>query len=50
NLLYGKGNYPKMLGYATGFYIVKKYFDEHRISEESMIAEPAETFLKAIES
>lgn len=39
-----------MLGYATGFYIVKKYFDEHRISEESMIAEPAETFLKAIES
>ncbi|MGN7328384.1 DUF2268 domain-containing protein [Bacillus pumilus] len=50
NLLYGKGNYPKMLGYTTGFYIVKKYFNEHRISEESMIAEPSETFLKAIDS
>ncbi|OLP64806.1 hypothetical protein BACPU_21260 [Bacillus pumilus] len=48
NLLYGKGNYPKMLGYATGFYMVKRYFDEHQASEKSMIAEPAESFLQVM--
>uniref|UniRef100_UPI003EC0028A DUF2268 domain-containing protein n=1 Tax=Bacillus maqinnsis TaxID=3229854 RepID=UPI003EC0028A len=49
NLLYGKGNYPKMLGYAVGFHMVKKYFNQHRVSEDSVIKEPAESFLKVME-
>ncbi|MGE6630973.1 DUF2268 domain-containing protein [Bacillus sp. NPDC077027] len=48
NLLYGKGNYPKMLGYTVGFNIVKKYFEQHRATEKAFISEPSESFLEVV--
>ncbi|MBL4968006.1 DUF2268 domain-containing protein [Bacillus halotolerans] len=45
--LYGKGYQPKMLGYAVGFNIVKKYLTENRASTTEGLSISPETFLKA---
>ncbi|MED2967371.1 DUF2268 domain-containing protein [Bacillus subtilis] len=47
-LLFGKGYQPKMLGYAVGFNIVKKYLTANKASTGDGLSIPAETFLDAM--
>lgn len=46
-LLFGKGYQPKMLGYAVGFNIVKKYLTANKANTADGLSIPAETFLNA---
>ncbi|MGK9429693.1 DUF2268 domain-containing protein [Bacillus atrophaeus] len=46
-LLFGKGYYPSMLGYAVGFNIVKKYLTEKKVNTKDGINIQSETFLEA---
>ncbi|WHM03016.1 DUF2268 domain-containing protein [Bacillus velezensis] len=46
-LLYGKGYFPSMLGYAVGFNIVKKYLTDHQKTVKEALAIPSKTFLEA---
>ncbi|MDU0156477.1 DUF2268 domain-containing protein [Bacillus cabrialesii] len=46
-LLFGKGYQPKMLGYAVGFNIVKKYLTDNKANTADGLSIPAETFLNA---
>ncbi|MCI3984589.1 DUF2268 domain-containing protein [Bacillus vallismortis] len=46
-LLFGKGYHPKMLGYAVGFNIVKKYLTANKANTADGLSIPAETFLNA---
>lgn len=46
-LLFGTGYQPKMLGYAVGFNIVKKYLTANKANTADGLSIPAETFLNA---
>ncbi len=40
-LLYGlRRSYPKMLGYCVGYYLVKKYMEEKKVSSKELFALP----------
>ncbi|MEC1716820.1 DUF2268 domain-containing putative Zn-dependent protease [Schinkia azotoformans] len=40
-LLYGlRRTYPKMLGYCIGYYLVKKYMEEKKLSSKELLTEP----------
>ncbi|NTU26773.1 DUF2268 domain-containing protein [Bacillus tequilensis] len=47
-LLFGKGYQPKMLGYAIGFNIVKKYLTANKVNTADGLSIPAETFLNVM--
>lgn len=48
DLLYGNGRYPKLLGYAIGFYIVSKFYQKHSYSTKQSFSIPAQTFIDGI--
>ncbi|QXE01491.1 DUF2268 domain-containing protein [Terribacillus sp. DMT04] len=37
NILYGFRRYPKMLGYCTGYYLVKRYMEKNSLSSEDLL-------------
>ncbi|RKQ37251.1 DUF2268 domain-containing protein [Oceanobacillus halophilus] len=41
-LLYGLRFYPRMLGYAVGYYLVVNYVEENKISMEELLCIPSE--------
>lgn len=43
HILYGRRLYPKMAGYAAGYYIVKKYTEGHSLSVPELLTLPSET-------
>jgi uncharacterized protein YjaZ len=43
-LLFGKGRYPDLLGYAAGYKIVKQYFEKNNFSTKVSFNLKAETF------
>lgn len=45
DLLYGKGYYPKMLGYCVGYYLVKKYKEKHQYSSKKLLHVPSEDMI-----
>ena len=44
-LLYGHGQYPKMIGYCSGFYLVEKYHTKRKISENKYFTLESEKFI-----
>lgn len=42
NILFGKGYYPDMLGYAVGYNIVKKYLSSKKLKVADVLSLPAE--------
>ncbi|CAG9622863.1 DUF2268 domain-containing protein [Sutcliffiella rhizosphaerae] len=47
-LLYGKGFYPKMLGYCVGFYLVQELLETHSISYSSLMRKDLNEIAKLI--
>ena len=45
NILFGKGYYPDMLGYAVGFNIVKKYLSVKKLKVADVLSLPSEDFI-----
>ncbi|QGQ44657.1 DUF2268 domain-containing protein [Metabacillus sediminilitoris] len=45
-LMFGTGFYPNMLGYAVGYYIVKKYMKYTGKNTKELLGLPAEAFMK----
>ncbi len=46
NILFGKGHYPDMLGYAVGYSIVKKHLSARNLKVADVLAFPSEDFIK----
>lgn len=46
NILFGKGHYPDMLGYAVGYSIVKKYLSARNLKVADILSFPSEDFIK----
>jgi uncharacterized protein YjaZ len=44
-LLYGKGKYPKMLGYTSGFHIVRSFRKENYFSTKTSFVKPSKEFI-----
>ncbi|MBD3110331.1 hypothetical protein IEO70_18555 [Bacillus sp. AGMB 02131] len=40
-LIFGRGDYPEMIGYCLGFYLVEKYFEDRIFSVESSFSLPS---------
>ncbi|MCD7034963.1 DUF2268 domain-containing protein [Metabacillus sp. GX 13764] len=47
-ILYGKGFYPPMTGYAAGYYAVKKYMSSKSLTTKDMLSLPAEQIIRAV--
>ena len=45
DLLYGRGRYPALLGYAAGFAIVENYYKDNNYSEKLSFSKEAQEFL-----
>jgi uncharacterized protein YjaZ len=45
-LMFGTGFYPNMLGYAVGYYVVKKYMKRSGKNTKDLLGLPAEEFIK----
>ncbi|QHZ46235.1 DUF2268 domain-containing protein [Bacillus sp. NSP9.1] len=45
NILFGKGYYPDMLGYAVGYNIVKKYLSKKKLKVADVLSLPSEDFI-----
>jgi uncharacterized protein YjaZ len=43
-LMFGTGLYPKMLGYAVGYYLVKNYMEQSGKTAKELLGTPAEVF------
>jgi len=41
-LLYGVGFYPKMAGYAVGYYLVKKHMEKYKLTSKELLDIPSE--------
>lgn len=37
-ILYGLGNYPNMLGYSVGYYLVKRYIEKYNLSSKDLLS------------
>lgn len=48
HILYGQRLYPKMAGYAVGYYIVKKYIETHSLSTSELLDLPSKTIAEAV--
>ncbi|MFT0802910.1 DUF2268 domain-containing protein [Bacillus swezeyi] len=48
NILFGKGYYPDMLGYAVGYNIVKKYLSKKKLKVADVISLPSEAFIEPV--
>jgi uncharacterized protein YjaZ len=46
DLLYGGGRVPKLLGYAAGFAIVEKYYQDNRYTAKLSFTVPAQKFIE----
>ncbi len=46
DLLYGRGFYPKMIGYCVGYYLVRKYLEKHETSSRIVLPVDAQEFIK----
>jgi uncharacterized protein YjaZ len=50
-LLYGRGRYPRLLGYALGFYMISQYKSKHKnFSDKASFVMPSEKFILEKES
>lgn len=46
DLLYGKGFYPKMVGYCAGYYLVKQYMNSTKLQTNAILGLESEEFVK----
>ncbi|MCP8615734.1 DUF2268 domain-containing protein [Salirhabdus salicampi] len=49
-LLYGLQFYPNMLGYCVGYYLVKKYQEERKLTSKQLLTINADEFAKKLKS
>ncbi|MFS0634540.1 DUF2268 domain-containing protein [Mesobacillus foraminis] len=47
-LLFGLGNYPKLLGYAAGFEMVRQYKEQRKFTDKASFSIPAESIREHI--
>ncbi|MFT4412513.1 DUF2268 domain-containing protein [Fredinandcohnia humi] len=48
DLLYGKGFYPKMAGYCTGYYLVKNYLEANNLKSNQVLEIGSEKFIEGL--
>lgn len=48
-ILFGMGNRPKLLGYAVGYEIIKRYKESNVLSEEDSFILPADIFIETFD-
>jgi uncharacterized protein YjaZ len=48
-MMFGTGFYPKMVGYAVGYYIVKDYMNKTGLKTKDLLSLPAEEFFKDLQ-
>ena len=47
DLLYGNGRFPKLAGYAAGYWIVRDYYQKHPYQAEKSFILPAKKLIEA---